>query len=108
MGNAICLKEIMEWIIDHGHAIIKEEAGSGQFQVKVKPPASRCPGVDFVVFTATPEEKYSALKARVAKHLGLGADYCRLMFNGHCPATGTTLREWGVGSGDTLTSSYNY
>lgn len=77
----------MEWNIDHGHATINEEAGSGQFQVKAKVQAGYQRGEDYVVFTATPDEKYSSLKARVANHWGLKASHFGLRFNGRYPTT---------------------
>ena len=63
--NAISLEELMEWFVDH--ATIKGEAGSDQFQVKVVRPGRY--GIS--VFNATPDEKYSSFKARVASRVGL-------------------------------------
>jgi len=93
--NAISLEEMMEWIVDH--TTIKGEAGSDQFHVKVARE-----GYGTIVVNATPDEKVSSFKARVAPRFGLHNP--PIGFNGRYPAMNeTTLRQWGVKSGDTLT-----
>ena len=78
--HAITLEEMMEWFVDH--AIIKGEAGSDQFHVKVARE-----GYGTIVVNATPDEKYSSFKARVAPHFGLyDLHNWGLKINGRCPA----------------------
>ena len=70
--NASCLEEMKEWIIDHATITVLEEekATPDSYHVKVEWEDLRL-GHETMIFNATPDEKYSSLRARVATHLGL-------------------------------------
>ena len=83
--NAACLEEMKEWIIDHATIIVEEEeATPDPYHVKVEFEDVRL-GHETMTFNATPGEKVSSLKARVATQLGLYSSKILLRFNGNVP-----------------------
>jgi len=87
--------EMMDWIEEY--ATIREE----EYQVKVEFEDPRL--WQTMTFKVTPSEKCSSLKVRAAKTIGHFASKLLLFRGSHQMGDRTTLREWGVKSGDTLT-----
>jgi len=96
LKDRVEMMEIMQWIVEH--TTIKEE----EYHVKVEFEDTRL-WHETMTFIVTPSEKCSSLKGRAATKTGLFASSL-LLFQGSLQmGDRTTLREWHVGNGDTLT-----